>query len=80
MSEVVTLKGGFIADEAALRRLWAIEEQGVHFSLRDDGRVRVAPADRLSDDDRVFLREHGRLVLYALTQTYTDASEAERAG
>ena len=69
---LITLKDGFVVEVAALRRLWDLEERGVHFSLLDDGRVRVAPADRLTADDRAFLHAHHNLVIYSLTTTLPD--------
>jgi len=70
--QLVHLKGGMVARESDLRRLLDIEGRGVHFSLADDGKVRVNPAARLTDSDRVFLLEHHALVVYCLTVTYSD--------
>jgi len=76
MSEpLVHLKGGMVVAEGDLLRLLDLESSGIHFSLAEDGRVRVSPSARLTDDDRAFLAQHHDLVIYALTFTYTDHQE-----
>lgn len=74
-TRLVHLKGGHVATEADLTRLLDLEARGVHFSLSDDGKVRVTRSGCLSDDDKLFLRQHHDLVLYCLTATYSDSPE-----
>ena len=54
--ELVTFRGGFVADWAVVSRLLDIEARGCSFRLEDGGRFRVVPPDRLTADDVVFLR------------------------
>ncbi len=55
-SELVTFRGGFVADWLVVRRLLEIEERGCSFQLEDGGRFRVVHPDRLTADDVAFLR------------------------
>jgi hypothetical protein len=55
-SELVTFRGGFVADWAIVRRLLDIEARGCSFQLEDGGPFRVVPPDRLTAEDVAFLR------------------------
>lgn len=56
--QLVTFKGGFVADWIVVRRLLDIEARGACFKLLDAGRFRVIPASVLTPDDVAFLRAH----------------------
>jgi hypothetical protein len=56
-SELVTFRGGFVADWAVVQRLLDLERRGATFTIEDSGRFRVHPPAVLSDDDKAFLRE-----------------------
>lgn len=65
-SELVTFRGGFVADVAVVRGLLDLEARGARFALLADGRFRVEPTELLTDEDRVFLRtrrDEARLVI-----------------
>ena len=57
-SDVVTFRGGFVADWTVVARLLALEARGCSFRLEDGGRFRVQPSDKLTPDDIAFLRQH----------------------
>jgi hypothetical protein len=57
-SDLVTLRGGLIVDARVIDRLLDLEERGFTFDLLDDGRFRVLPLERLTNDDVGFLRAH----------------------
>lgn len=55
-SELVTFRGGFVADWAVVHRLLDLEARGCRFVLEAGGRFRVVPPSALTADDKVFLR------------------------
>ena len=55
-SELVTFKGGFVAQWTLVSRLLDLEARGATFQLLADGRFRVDPSSVLTPDDTVFLR------------------------
>lgn len=57
-SDLVTFRGGFVADWLLVRCLLDIESRGATFVLLDGGRFRVEPASVLTPDDVAFLRAH----------------------
>jgi hypothetical protein len=65
-SELVTFRGGFVADADVVRRLLDIEDRGARFVLLPDGRFKVDPANVLTADDCAFLqarRDEARAVV-----------------
>jgi hypothetical protein len=56
--ELVTFRGGFIANWAVVYRLNDLQARGCIFVLEDAGRFRVIPPDRLTAEDVMFLRQH----------------------
>ena len=56
MSELVTFRGGFVADWVLVERLLDIESRGATFHLLDDG-FKVDPPAVLTDDDIDFLQQ-----------------------
>jgi hypothetical protein len=57
-SELVTFRGGFVADVAVVVRLLSLEGRGARFELHPNGRFRVVPASAMGPEDVAFLREH----------------------
>ena len=57
-SELVTFRGGFMADFCIVRRLLDLEARGATFRLDPDDRFTVIPSSVLTAEDRVFLRAH----------------------
>ena len=55
-SELVTFRGGFVADWAVVARLLELESRGCTFRLEDNGRFRVTPPEKLTGEDTAFLR------------------------
>jgi hypothetical protein len=55
-SDVVTFRGGFVADWTLVRRLLDIEARGATFHLESEGRFRVVPSSVLTPDDITVLR------------------------
>jgi len=70
--QLVCMGRGVVVQASDLKRLLDLEVRGVHFSLADDGKVCVGHSSLLTDDDKVFLRQHHNLVMACLTATYTD--------
>ena len=58
VSELIALRGGLAVPVAALRILWALEERDFNVWLTDTGGLRVAPASKLTTDDRRAIRCH----------------------
>jgi hypothetical protein len=56
--QLVTFRGGFVADWTVVRRLLELESRGATFRLEDGGRFRIIPPSLLTDDDIAFLRAH----------------------
>ena len=56
-SELVSFKGGFVADLAVVRRLLELEGRGVTFNLLDNDRFKVDPPSTLTPDDIAWLRQ-----------------------
>jgi hypothetical protein len=54
--QLVTFRGGFVADLPVVSRLLDLADRGASFSLLDGGRFRVVPASVLTADDVAFLR------------------------
>ena len=55
-SELVTFRGGFVADWEVVQRLLDLEARGCRFQMEEGGRFRVIPPDKLTPDDTSFLR------------------------
>ncbi len=58
VSELVSLRGGLVVPVEALRILWLLEERDFDLQLSDDGVLLVAPASKLTTDDRRTIRRH----------------------
>ncbi len=56
--QLVTFRGGLVADWAVVTRLLDLESRGARFELKPDGGFRVIPASALTPDDRAFLKAH----------------------
>ena len=56
--QIVALRGGLAVPVAALRILWGLEARDFDVSLADDGALLVAPASKLTTDDRRTIRHH----------------------
>ena len=54
----VTLKGGAVASRAALALLWRLEDRAFAVQIAEDGRLQIAPAQRLTADDCARIRAH----------------------
>jgi hypothetical protein len=63
--DYVIMRSGLVIPANLLRRLWALEERGVHIRL-DGEDVVVGPRRLLDDGDLAFIREHKALVLSIL--------------
>ena len=66
VSKLVALRGGLTVPVAALRVLWELEARAFDVRLADDGALLVAPASKLTTDDRAAIAAH-RDDLRALT-------------
>ena len=79
----VTFRGGFVADETIVRRLWDLQARGCSFQLEGGGQFRVVPPDRLTVDDVAFLRqrrdEARQVIAYVADDShlFTDQSQAQ---
>jgi hypothetical protein len=76
-SELVTFRGGFVADLAVVVRILNLEARGATFTLINGGRFRVEPPVVLTADDCAFLRERrdeARSVLEYVEQLAAEAS------
>ena len=65
-SELVTFRGGFVADWQVVQRILDLETRGCRFQVEQGGRFRVIPPDKLTSDDVEFLlrrRDEARAVL-----------------
>ena len=58
VSELVALRGGLTVPVLALRILWSLEERDFNIRLADDGALLVAPASKLTADDRHAISQH----------------------
>ena len=56
--QIVSLRGGLVVPVEALRILWLLEERDFDLQLSDDGVLLVAPASKLTTDDRRTIRRH----------------------
>jgi phage N-6-adenine-methyltransferase len=56
--QLVTFRGGFVADWAIVSRLLALEGRGARFELVEGGRFRVVPPEVLTSEDVTFLKAH----------------------
>ena len=84
-AQLVTYRGGFVANWTVVSRLLDLEARGGTFELLDDGRFRVVPPSLLTPDDLAFLRanrdEARRVVAYQADDShlFTDSlSEVEK--
>jgi hypothetical protein len=68
--EYVTMRSGLLIPADTLRRLWKIEERGVHFRL-DDGDVVVGPRRLLADGDLAFITEQKKMIISILSMQVT---------
>lgn len=75
VSELVSLRSGLVVPVEALRILWLLEERDFDLQLSDDGVLLVAPASKLTTDDRRTIRRH-RDDLRQLVR-YCDSSNAD---
>ena len=55
--DLVVLRGGVAVPLPVLHLVWSLEDRGCHLALEDDDVVRVGPAELLTDDDRVRIRQ-----------------------
>ncbi|MEP6592479.1 MAG: hypothetical protein ABJC51_02235 [Acidobacteriota bacterium] len=65
--DTVTLKGGGVVSLAALRLLWSFEHRGCIVRQAEDGMLLVGPRDRITDAERVHIREHRDALLRLVT-------------
>jgi len=54
--QLVTFRGGFVADWLLVSRLLDLEARGAQFQLESEGHFRVVPSSVLSPEDVTFLR------------------------
>lgn len=69
-SNLVTFKGGFVADWAVVARLLDLEARGARLELLDDDRFQVTPPSVLTPDDVAFLEARRDEALAVIA--YTD--------
>ena len=59
--ETVVLRGGFVAQLAMLKQLWALEDRGCRFSLQDDGSLHIATSGTGTEAELTRRRAHRTL-------------------
>ncbi len=57
-SVCVTLRGGLVVHLAAIELLLDLERRGVQLTCDDDGVLFYAPADHVTDADRIAIKQH----------------------
>jgi hypothetical protein len=73
--QLVTFRGGFVADMVVVGWMIDMEFAGFSFEPTPDGRLRVTPAGRLTETQRAFVQRHRDAILSIATYC---AAEARR--